>query len=84
MAKKPKTSELVTEPEVTEPLTEPGGPVEPSPIKTEPTKPEPTDEELELAELVEKCLNEHGDPKDGATHGELERIRYLVSVTKKK
>ena len=61
MSKKPKTLELETEPEVSE----------------------PTNEELELAELVDKCLNVHGDPKDGATHGEIERIRYLESITKK-
>ncbi len=38
----------------------------------------------ELETLVEKCLDEHGEPKDGATHGEMERILYLKSQKKAK
>ena len=31
----------------------------------------------ELETLKKKCLDEHGEPKDGATHGEIERINCL-------
>ncbi len=31
----------------------------------------------ELEILKEKCLDVHGEPNDSATHGEMERIKYL-------
>lgn len=31
----------------------------------------------ELEILKRKCLDKHGDPKDGVTHGEMERIQRL-------
>ena len=38
----------------------------------------------ELEILKKKCLDVHGEPTDGTTHGELERIKYLESQMKVK